>query len=163
MRLKLAIQYDGTEYSGWQVQAGQPTVQGALEAAVAVIEGERRPVHGVGWTDAGVHALGQVAHVNVAKRLSPDVWASALNAHLARDVRVMRVEEVGDDFHARVSARGKLYRYRAWTGSFVSPFALRNVAHAPHAHDLDAMHEAARLLVGRHDFEAFTVAGRETK
>jgi tRNA pseudouridine38-40 synthase len=163
MRLKLTLQYDGTDYAGWQAQAEQTTVQGVLEAAVAAVEGERRPVHAAGRTDAGVHALGQVAHVDVVKGLSCDVWARALNAHLERDVRVMRVEEVDGAFHARKSARGKLYRYRAWTGRFVSPFVRRYVAHAPHEHDLEAMRAAASLLVGRYDFEAFTVADRETK
>ena len=164
MRLKLTIQYDGTEYSGWQSQsAGTRTVQGAIEAVVARIEGERRPLFGAGRTDAGVHALGQVAHVDVEKRLDPKTWALAINSWLDRDVRVMRVEEVDDRFHARRLALGKLYRYRIWTGPFVSPFVRRYVAHVPRAHDVRAMKEAARLLVGRHDFEAFTVADRTTK
>jgi tRNA pseudouridine38-40 synthase len=163
MRLKLTIAYDGTDYAGWQVQPGAATVQGAVEAAVAAVEGRASAVRGAGRTDAGVHALGQVAHVDVAKPLAPGVWARALNAHLSRDVRVMEAEEAGDDFDARRSAANKLYRYRVWTGPFVSPFVRRYVAHAPREHDLAAMREAARLLVGRHDFEAFTVADRETK
>jgi tRNA pseudouridine38-40 synthase len=162
MRLKLTIQYDGTDYHGWQVQPGAPTVQGALETAVATVEGARASVHGAGRTDAGVHALGQVAHVDVSKPLPPGVWARALNANLARDVRVVGAEVADDLFHARKSARAKLYQYRVCTGPVVSPFVRRYVAHAPRRHDLAAMREAAALLVGRHDFEAFTVADRET-
>lgn len=162
MRLKLTIQYDGTEFHGWQVQTGLPTIQGAVEAAVLAVDGAPRPVHGAGRTDAGVHALGQVAHVDVEKDLGPAVWARALNAHLSRDIRVMRVEPTDDAFHARISATNKVYRYRVWTGPFVSPFVRRYVAHAPRSHDLEAMRAAARRLIGRHDFEAFTVADRET-
>jgi len=163
MRLKLTIQYDGTAYAGWQVQPNGPTVQGAIEDAVARVEGARRGVHGAGRTDAGVHALGQVAHVDVEKPLSPAVWARALNANLARDVRVSAAESIGPEFHARMSARNKVYRYRVWTAPVVSPFERLYVAHAPHRHDLEAIREAAALLVGRRDFEAFTVADRETK
>lgn len=164
MRLKLTIEYDGTDFSGWQLQPGRArTVQGALEEAVAAVEGRRAAVYGAGRTDAGAHALGQVAHVDVSKPLDPETWARAINSRLAPDARVMRVEAAGDGFHARRSAAGKLYRYRVWTGPFVSPFARRWVAHAPRAHDLEAMREAARLLVGRRDFEAFTVADRATK
>jgi tRNA pseudouridine38-40 synthase len=163
MRLKLTIQYDGTDYSGWQLQPGLATVQGVLERAVATVEEREGAVHGAGRTDAGVHALGQVAHVDVEKSHAPDVWVRALNAHLPRDVRVMGVEEADDAFHARASATNKLYRYRAWTGPVVSPFVRRYVAHVPREHDLDLMRAAARVLVGRHDFEAFTVADRETK
>jgi tRNA pseudouridine38-40 synthase len=163
MRLKLTIQYDGTEYSGWQVQPDVPTIQGALEAAIASIEGHRAPVFAAGRTDAGVHALGQVAHVDVEKALAPAVWARALNAQLALDVRVVRAEEAPADFHARRGARGKLYEYRAWTGPVMSPFVRRYVTHAPGLYDLAAMREAAALLVGHHDFEAFTVADRDAK
>jgi tRNA pseudouridine38-40 synthase len=163
MRLRLTVQYDGTDYSGWQAQANAPTVQGTLEAAVASVEGREAAVHGAGRTDAGVHALGQVAHVDVEKALAPDVWARALNAHLPPDIRVMAAEEAAPDFHARISARGKRYEYRVWTGPVVSPFVRRYVAHARGPYDLGAMRAAAALLEGRHDFEAFTVADRDTR
>jgi tRNA pseudouridine38-40 synthase len=163
MRLKLTIQYDGTGFHGWQAQAGLLTVQGAVEAAVKAVDEHARSVHGAGRTDAGAHALGQVAHVDVEKPLALDVWARALNAHLPRDVRVMRVETTDESFHARRSAVSKLYRYRVWTGPFVSPFVQRYVTHGPREHDLDAMRTAALVLVGTHDFEAFTLADRETK
>lgn len=163
MRLKLTVQYDGTDYHGWQAQSGLVTVQGTLSAAVARVDGGPRSLHGAGRTDAGVHALGQVAHVDVEKPLAPAVWARALNANLERDVRVVAAEAADDDFHARKSATNKVYRYRVWTADVVSPFVRRYVTHAPREHDLDAMRRAASLLVGRHDFEAFTVADRETK
>jgi tRNA pseudouridine38-40 synthase len=163
MRLKLTIQYDGTDYHGWQVQAGFATVQGCIESAVASVQGEHARVFGAGRTDAGVHAYGQVAHVDVVKSLPAHTWLRALNANLPRDIRVFDVEEADGEVHARMSARGKHYRYRVWTGRVVSPFHRRYVHHAPHPLDFDAMAHAATLLVGRHDFEAFTVADRETK
>jgi tRNA pseudouridine38-40 synthase len=163
MRLKLTIQYDGTAYAGWQLQPNAPTVQGVIEAAIARIDGARRGVHGAGRTDAGVHALGQVAHVDVEKPLAAEVWGRALNANLPRDVRVTSSESTALAFHARMSARNKVYRYRVWTGNVVSPFERLYVAHAPRRHDVTAMREAAALLVGRRDFEAFTVADRETR
>jgi tRNA pseudouridine38-40 synthase len=163
LRLKLTIAYDGTDFCGWQVQPGVATIQGALEAALAVVDPSAKGVRGAGRTDAGVHALGQVAHVDVEKSHEPHVWVRALNQHLPLDVRVMRVEPVGDDFHARRLAVHKVYRYRVWTGPAVSPFVHRFVAYAPREHDVEAMRVAAALLVGRHDFEAFTVTDRETK
>ena len=162
-RYKLTIAYDGTDFCGWQVQPGVATVQGVLETALAAVDSSARGVRGAGRTDAGVHALGQVAHVDVEKSHEPDVWVRALNHRLPPEARVMRVEPVGDDFHARRSAVNKVYRYRIWAGLAVSPFAHRWVAHDPREHDLEAMRAAAAVLVGRHDFEAFTVADRETK
>jgi tRNA pseudouridine38-40 synthase len=162
MRLKLTIEYDGTEFHGWQAQAGLVTVQGCVESAVAAVDGARAAVHGAGRTDAGVHARGQVAHVDVSKALAPTTWLRALNAKLPRDIRVVDAAEAGESFHARKSATGKLYEYRVWTGPVVSPFERRYVHHAPRPHDLAGMREAAALLVGRRDFEAFTVADRET-
>lgn len=170
MRLRLDIQYEGTDFHGWQAQrTGARTVQGDLQLALARVAGGRdgaagapSVIHGAGRTDAGVHALGQVAHVDVEKDLAPATWLRALNANLGRDVRVVAAEEVGADFHARKSAVNKLYQYRVWTAAVVSPFERRYVAHAPRAHDVGRMRSAASILVGRHDFEAFTVADRET-
>lgn len=162
MRLKLTIQYDGTEYHGWQVQPGQPTVQGELERAFRELEPDGVALRAAGRTDAGVHALGQVAHACVRNERPPDVWLRALNIRLPLDIRVANVEPAGDGFHARRSATGKVYRYRICTGPYVSPFDYRYVAHAPRPHDVAAMRDAASVLVGRHDFEAFTVSDRET-
>lgn len=162
MRLKLSIAYDGTEYHGWQVQADVATVQGEIERALSAIAGCTVSVLAAGRTDAGVHALGQVAHADIEKTLPNDVWRRALNAHLPRDIRIDRVDDVDRSFHARISATNKIYQYRAWVGEEVSPFVRRYVAHAPRSHDVEGMRTAARLLVGRHDFEAFTVADRDT-
>jgi tRNA pseudouridine38-40 synthase len=163
MRLKLTIQYDGTEFHGWQVQGSLATIQGCLEAAVASVDEAPRSLVGAGRTDAGVHALGQVAHVDVSKGLAPEAWLRAINANLPRDVRVVAAAEVDEAFHARRSATNKVYQYRIWVGRVVSPFVRRYVHHVPHALDEDAMRRAARALVGRHDFEAFTVVDRQTK
>lgn len=162
MRLKLTIQYDGTDFSGWQSQPGEPTVQDALERAFTDFDCGRVVVHGAGRTDAGVHAIGQVAHVDIDKDLPPETWIRAINVKLPQAIRVARVESVPDTFHARMSATGKAYRYRAFTGEVLDPFVRRYVAHTPYRHDLDRMHRAAALLLGRHDFEAFTVKDRET-
>lgn len=165
MRLKLTVQYDGTDYCGWQLQPGLRTIQGVLTDAISIVEEAPVRLSGAGRTDAGVHALGQVCHVDVTKKHDDLTWARAINAHLDRDrdVQVMRVEHVGPEFHARRSAKGKTYTYRVWTGPFVSPFERRYVAHAPRPHDVDLMRAAAAALVGTHDFEAFTVSDRETK
>lgn len=162
MRLKLTIQYDGTDLAGWQSQPGERTVQGAIEEAIAGFGSGRVTVHGAGRTDAGVHALAQVAHVDIEKDLTPDVWIRALNVKLPFDIRILRVEPVPELFHARRNAKGKFYRYRAFTGVVLNPFVRRYVAHAPYPHDLDRMRTAAAALVGLHDFEAFTVTDRDT-
>lgn len=163
MLLKLTIQYDGTDFKGWQVQPNGRTVQGALEQAFRQIEGRETSVQGAGRTDAGVHALGQVATVTVQKTFASDVWVRALNANLPDDVRVTRVEEAPDRFHARIYAINKVYRYRICTVPVVSPFIRRYVFHKAYDYDLDLMREAARLLIGKHDFVAFTITDRETK
>ncbi len=162
MRLKLTIQYDGTGFRGWQSQPGELTVQDALESALLSFDCGRVAVHGAGRTDAGVHALGQVAHFDIDKSLEAGTWIRAINVKLPADIRVVGVERVNEDFHARMGAKGKLYRYRAATGDVLSPFVRRYVAHAPYDHDLDRMRDAAAVLLGRHDFEAFTVKDRET-
>lgn len=162
VRLKLTIQYDGTDLSGWQSQPGESTVQGWLEDALETFGCGRIAVHGAGRTDAGVHALGQVAHVDIDKELEPETWLRAINVKLPADIRVVRIEPVPETFQARRSAKGKVYCYRAFTGVVLGPFVRRYVAHAPYAHDLDRMNEAAGMLIGRHDFEAFTVTDRDT-
>ncbi len=163
MRLRLLIQYDGTEYHGWQLQPNAPTVQGALEAALSRIDGGRRPVHGAGRTDAGVHALGQVAHADVVHERDPETWRRALNANLPLDIRISAVEMATNDFHARRSAVGKLYRYRVWTGEVLSPFDRRYCHHLPRPLDVAAMRAVAARLVGKHDFRAFTLTDRDTE
>ncbi len=161
-RLKLTIEYDGTDYAGWQTQSNARSIQTALAEAFVPLTGRPAQLHGAGRTDAGVHALGQVAHTDVAETRSPDAWRAALNAHLPSDIRVRRVEIVGADFHARRSARAKLYHYAFWRGRVESPRWRRYSLTVPATLDWDAMREAAQHFVGRHDFAPFTVADRAT-
>jgi tRNA pseudouridine38-40 synthase len=157
--LKLTLQYDGTNYVGWQRQDSGMSIQMLLEDALAPIEGSRVTVHGAGRTDAGVHALAQVATVALTVPIDVTTLARALNAELPRDVRVLAVEEVEPAFHARFSATGKVYEYRIVNAPIVSPFILRYVWHVQPPLDLAAIREASQALVGRHDFAAFQGAG----
>jgi tRNA pseudouridine38-40 synthase len=157
--LKLTLQYDGTNYVGWQRQDSGMSIQLLLEDALAPIEGSRVAVHGAGRTDAGVHALAQVATVALTVPIDVMTLARALNAELPRDVRVLSVEEVEPAFHARFSATGKVYEYRIVNAPIVSPFILRYVWHVQPPLDLAAIREASQALVGRHDFAAFQGAG----
>ncbi|HJR61405.1 MAG TPA: tRNA pseudouridine(38-40) synthase TruA [Vicinamibacterales bacterium] len=153
--LKLLLQYDGTEYVGWQRQATGTSIQGLLEDALRPIEGGDVTVHGAGRTDAGVHALGQVASVRLTASIEPDTLARALNAVLPLDVRVARAEVMPDDFHARFSATGKVYDYRIVNGPFASPLVRRYVWLVVPPLNVAVMRAAAAGLVGEHDFGAF--------
>jgi len=157
--LKLTIQYDGTDYVGWQRQANGVSIQGLLEDALAPIEGDTVTVHGAGRTDAGVHALAQVASVTLSSELAEQTLARALNAVLPADVRVLAVEETPPEFHARFSARSKTYEYRIVNAPFVSAFLRRYVWHVPQPLNVEAMRAAAGPLVGTHDFAGFQGAG----
>lgn len=159
--IKLTLQYDGTDYVGWQRQAAGTSIQGLLEDALLPIEGSHVTVHGAGRTDAGVHAVGQVASVKLTATLDAVTLARALNAVLPLDVRVARAEVMPDGFHARFSATGKVYDYQIVNGPFASPFARRYVWHVIPRLDLEAMREAGAGLVGEHDFAAFQGSGSE--
>jgi tRNA pseudouridine38-40 synthase len=152
MRLRLIIAYDGSPFRGWQSQAGGETVQDHLEAAFATLCGERIAVHGAGRTDAGAHAQGQCAHVDVTRELD---WMTALNGNLPREIRVLRCARVREGFHARFSAKGKIYTYRIWNAAVLSPFEFRRAWHLAGPLDLAAMRQAARAFEGTHDFKAF--------
>jgi tRNA pseudouridine38-40 synthase len=152
MRLRLVIAYEGGGFKGWQSQAGGGTVQDHLEAAFATLCGGRVVVHGAGRTDAGVHALGQCAHVDVEREMD---WITALNGNLPRAIRVLRCTRARANFHARFSAKGKIYTYRIWNGPILSPFELGRAWHVAGPLDLDLIRHAARALEGRHDFQAF--------
>ena len=158
---KLTLQYDGTDYIGWQRQAEGVSIQGLLEDALRPIEGEHVTVHGAGRTDAGVHATGQVASFRLTAALDSVTLARALNAVLPPDVRVMSAAVVPDDFHARFSATGKIYDYQIVNTPFVSPFLRRYVWHVMARLDLDAMRCAATALIGEHDFAAFQGTGSD--
>ena len=157
--LKLTIQYDGTTYVGWQRQPSGVSIQALLEDALVPIEGAPVTVHGAGRTDAGVHALAQVASIGLSTSIEPATLGRALNAVLPADVRVTDVEEAPEGFHARFSSTGKTYEYRIVNAPFVSPFLAKYAWHVPQPLDLDAMREAAAPLAGRHDFAAFQGTG----
>ena len=163
MNFKLTVQYDGTDFHGWQVQAGERTVQGELTRVLSLLEGKDVFVCGSGRTDAGVHAEGQVANVKIERAFTPDKLRSAINGNLEKDLRVMAVEEVGDSFHARFSAKGKTYRYRLVNAPVISPFLVRYSAHETRPVDLTSMQQAAELFVGKHDWTAFSAAQSDSE
>jgi tRNA pseudouridine(38-40) synthase len=160
---RITVAYDGTDFVGWQRQAAGVSIQGLLEDALRELDGRDVTVMGAGRTDAGVHALGQVAAFAIERPLAADAVVRALNARLPHTVRVLAAEEAPASFRARADARSKTYRYRIWNGDVVSPFERRFVWHVPGALDVDAMRAAARTLVGRHDFAALQTAGSDVR
>ena len=154
-RLKLIVAYDGAPFAGWQSQSHFNTVQDHLERALERVTGRVARVHGAGRTDAGVHALAQCVHVDVLKFLPTERWIKALNALLPSAIRVLRCRNVSNDFHARLSAKGKIYRYRIWTAPVLPPFEYRRVWHIPRPLDLRVVKTAAKHFVGTHDFAGF--------
>ena len=153
--IKLTIEYDGTRYAGWQRQPDQPTIQGALESAIMQISQTPTSVIGAGRTDAGVHALGQIASFRTDRQLLEREWLRGLNGLLPDDIAVRAVQQVRDDFHARYSARGKLYEYRL-LNRLERPALDRDRAwHIHQQLDLVTMRDAACTLLGRHDFSSF--------
>jgi tRNA pseudouridine38-40 synthase len=160
MNYKLTLQYDGTDFHGWQIQEGAPerTVQGELARVLALIDGRAVTVHGSGRTDAGVHAEGQVASVHLRREISPSKLRAAINGNLSRDVRVVEAEVAADDFHARFSARGKTYCYRIFNARVISPFWFRYAHHEARPLDIERMRACARLFLGQHDWTAFSSA-----
>ena len=161
--LKLTLAYDGGDYVGWQRQLVGRSIQGELERAFEEIEGQRIAVHGAGRTDAGVHALAQVASIRLAHDIEVDSLVRALNAKLPLDVRVLSVEQVEDQFHARFYSRRKVYRYFIAPGPMVSPFVRRYAWHVAELLDITAMNEAAVALLGQHDFAAFQAVGSDVE
>jgi len=155
---KLTIAYDGTEFHGWQIQANKPTIQGEIVGVLRSITQESIQLHGAGRTDAGVHALGQVASFRTQSVMSAGEFQRALNALLPQAIRIAGTEEVGPDFNARWSARAKIYRYRLYRGKVVPPAIWRYVLHYPFPLDEDAMRIAASRFVGPHDFAAFAAS-----
>jgi tRNA pseudouridine38-40 synthase len=158
MNYKLLLQYDGTDFHGWQIQDGRRTVQGELTHALSLIEGRSVNVHGSGRTDAGVHAEGQVASVEIQREITWAKLRGAINGNIGRDVRVLAVEAVADDFHARYSALEKTYVYRIVNGPVISPFWWRYAHHDARQLDLESMKEAGELFCGEHDWTAFSAA-----
>jgi tRNA pseudouridine38-40 synthase len=159
--LKITLAYDGTRFVGWQRQAEGESIQGLLEGALARLEGGAVTAHGAGRTDAGVHALAQVASARVTCGHDPGTVVRALNATLPPDIRVISVEDAGPDFHARFNARAKCYRYQIANVPVPSPFTRAYAWHVPEPLDRAAMADAAAALVGTHDFAAFQSSGTD--
>jgi tRNA pseudouridine38-40 synthase len=155
---KILLQYDGTEFHGWQIQDDLRTVQGELTRALSLIDGRSVNVHGSGRTDAGVHAEGQVASVEIQREITPAKLRAAINGNVGRDLRVLVVETAADDFHARYSAIEKTYVYRIVNGPVISPFWWRYAHHEGRELDLDRMRQGAELFCGKHDWTAFSAA-----
>jgi tRNA pseudouridine38-40 synthase len=159
--LKLTLAYDGAAFHGWQVQPGKPTIQGTLADAIESLTGEKLLPQGSGRTDAGVHALAQVASFRTASGIPTANFRVVLNDRLPAAIRVLAVDEMAEGFHARHSARGKRYHYRIWRGDVVPPFLARYVTHHPYPLDETAMQEAAALAGGEHDFTSFAAVDPE--
>jgi tRNA pseudouridine38-40 synthase len=161
-RLALVVEYDGTGYSGWQRQSAAPSVQAAIEDSLARLTQEVVRVTAAGRTDAGVHALGQVAHVDISRSMPIDRLRAGLNALLPRDIVVRDAVVVPAEFHARRDARLRVYRYVILARPRPSALLRGHAHHVPEPLDLDAMRAASRPLLGAHDFAAFRVTGTET-
>lgn len=157
-RIRLTLSYDGTDYYGWQVQPGLPTIQGVIESVLAEIEGAEVKVEGSGRTDAGVHALAQVAAFSIQNPIPTANLEKAMNRLLPRDIRILSAEEVGESFHPRFDAVAKTYEYRILRSAICSPFDRRYVHHHPYPLNEPKMIELAKTLEGEHDFTAFAAA-----
>jgi tRNA pseudouridine38-40 synthase len=166
--LRLVLEYDGTAYCGWQRQrgaaaGGPPSIQATLERAVSAITGEATQVIGAGRTDAGAHALGQVAHLTTSSRIRADRFPRALNAHLPPDIRVLHAEDAPDGFHARYDAISRTYRYEILNRPAPSALLRHRAYHVAEALDVEAMQRALGPFTGRHDFAAYRGAGSPTR
>jgi tRNA pseudouridine38-40 synthase len=156
--IKFTIAYDGSEFSGWQAQPGQTTVQGTLTDVLEQLTQRRLMTYAAGRTDAGVHAAGQVVNFRTQSTLSTGEFQRACNALLPPSIRVGAAEEVSPDFHSRWDALAKTYRYRIFRGGVVPPFLWKYVQHDPYELNFDAMAEAAYQFIGEHDFTTFAAS-----
>ena len=161
--IKLLIEYDGSDYLGWQRQPQGPTVQEKIEEALKVITGEEVSLTASGRTDSGVHALGQVANFRTGSGLGPEEFRKGLNSALPRDIAILDAEEVPSEFHSQYSAKSKVYIYRILNRPQRSALLRKRVWHMPYAIDTGLLREAADLAVGEHDFRAFGQSGTEVK
>ena len=158
MRIKLTIEYDGTSFCGWQIQPNGVSVQGTITEAIKKITGEDVKLIGSGRTDSGVHAEGQIAHFDTESSVPPEKFASALNAVLPEDVKIVKSEKVSDDFNARFSAKKKTYEYRMYVSDYSKPLKCRYAVWVNYPLDVKKMNEAAQAFVGTHDFRCFLAA-----
>jgi len=163
MNFKLLIQYDGTDFHGWQMQDGLRTVQGELVRVLSLLDDREVKVHGSGRTDAGVHAEGQVVSVLLQRDIAPLKLCNAINGNLPRDVRIVFAEVAREDFHARYSAVSKTYVYRVVHAQVMSPFWSRFAHQEARAVDLELMRRCASLFIGEHDWTAFSAAQSDTE
>ena len=161
--LRITLAYDGSDFYGWQAQPERATIQGTLAAAIEHVSGAKVLPQGSGRTDAGVHALAQVASCELDAGIPTENLARALNHTLPPAIRVLRAEEAAPEFHARRSARAKTYRYRIYRGGFCSPFLARYVYHYPYPLDEKVMQEAAGVVAGEHDFTSFAAVDPERR
>ena len=163
MNYRLLVQYDGTDFHGWQLQPNLRTVQGELTRVLSLLDNREVTVHGSGRTDAGVHAEGQVANAQLQREISTDKLRSAINGNLEADVRLLAVEVVPDDFHARHSATGKTYRYRVVNSLVMPPFWRRYAIQESRQLDIAKMGRCGKLFMGEHDWTAFSAADAEVE
>ena len=158
---KITVAYDGTDFNGWQRQPDGTSIQALLEDALRELDARDVTVTGAGRTDAGVHALEQVAAFALERTIAPDALVRAVNVRLPESVRILTAEPVDASFHPRFDAKSKTYRYRVWNADVLSPFERRYAWHIIDRLDVDAMNVAAALLVGSHDFAAFCGTGSD--
>ncbi len=163
MNYRLLIQYDGTDFHGWQVQENDRTIQGELERVISMLADTEVGVVGSGRTDAGVHAEGQVANVHLNGKFTPEKLRHAINGNMWRDIRIMAAEKAPDNFHARFSAKRKTYVYRVFNGPVMSPFWRRFAHHEARPLNVSKMNDTARLFLGEHDWTAFSAAKSDTE
>jgi tRNA pseudouridine38-40 synthase len=161
--IRLLIEYDGTDYQGWQVQPKGPTVQGMIEEKLTLITGEAIHLIGSGRTDSGVHAFGQVANFKTKSQLDVHSIQRALNSLLPPDIVIQKAEEVEEDFHARRQSKSKVYEYRILNRDLRSAFHHEYAWHIPQKLDLEEMRKATRILIGEHDFSSFRSVGSPTR
>lgn len=163
MKYRITLAYDGADYFGWQTQAAEPTIQGVLTGALETLEGGPVTAHAAGRTDAGAHAEGQVISFRLSRRWEGRDLRRALNGNLPPDIRVIDAAPVAEEFHARIDAKSKRYRYQIYLAEVMSPFLIRYAWHHPYPLDVERLAEDGMALVGARDFTAFTVTDCEAK
>ena len=160
---KLTLAYDGYDFAGWQIQPDRPTIQGTLVSAIEQLTGEKTLPQGSGRTDAGVHALAQIASMCLESPIPAANLRSALNDILPASIRILEVEEVAHEFHARHAARAKTYRYHIYRPPICPPFRARYVYHFPYPLDEQRMIAASKAVEGEHDFTSFAAVDPESR
>jgi tRNA pseudouridine38-40 synthase len=161
--IKLTIQYDGTDYSGWQTQANSRSIQGEIESALKNVLGSRAHVKGAGRTDAGAHALGQTANFKTRTAMPADRLRKAINSRLPHDIVIRKAEDIPERFDSQLDAVSKVYRYTIFNSDFINPLLARYAALVPYKLDMKTMKRAAKLFIGRHDFRSFQKTGSNVK